>query len=229
MGFENDGIGYYGAGYYGGFNICNAENPNTWCYLPRNDFWQFNSTTNEWSQLGSSPYKYNRPRSVIVNNKIFTLGKSNQNISYTFHDFYEYTPSDDQWQIKSQPPLGVYPSNIRLINHDSFVYMIFRENALSDDEWIASYDPALDSWTEPVELLFEGVLTGSYSLDNIIYVINHLGQLFTYGPSSQNITEIETPLSAQSMIVFDYNGQLYIGGISSGEDKFYRFDPDFTK
>jgi N-acetylneuraminic acid mutarotase len=127
-------------GYVGtGFNRYQEVNK-----VELNDFWEYDSETNKWTQLK------NFPAAARYNALAFSNGESGYvGLGYNgnyFNDFWEYHPGNDSWtQIASL--IGDKREGAMAMTINNIVYVFGGDNNASYEQDLYQFDPTSKTWT----------------------------------------------------------------------------------
>jgi gliding motility-associated-like protein len=135
VGFSFHGKGYLFAGFLGGSTNVN-------------DMWEYNDTTDTWTQKASAPGPgRNNPIFLVVNNQAFVGLGSDPSANPTYTDMYRFDPVANTYtQVASIPVGRTACANFSV---GSYGYVGVGEDNNSsclDDFW--KYDPVANTWTQ---------------------------------------------------------------------------------
>ncbi len=129
--------------------------------------WEFNTTTNIWSQKTSFPGCPRRwPSSFSIGGKGYFLG-GEDTIAGTNNDLWEYDPVVDSWTQKTSLPSSIRCGAISwVINGKGYVVSGAQSfGIVLNDCW--QYDPILDSWIQKSSMPCTGRTFGAgFSIGN---------------------------------------------------------------
>lgn len=136
IGFAMNGKGYVGFGYDGPELM--------------NDFWEYDPTSNGWTQLADHPTS-GRSGSIAfsANGKGYVGGGADDNNIYG--EFYEYDRMTDSWALVASMPMGpTLFGNVFTVNDRSFV--IGGDHGGTEDGQLFEFDPVNYEWIERAAL-----------------------------------------------------------------------------
>lgn len=230
------------------FNIHNSEGTSfaigdkvyLVCGVVNNNYsnfcWEFNTTTNIWTQKTSFPGCPRRwPSSFSIGGKGYFLG-GEDTISGTNNDLWEYDPIADFWIQKTSLPSSIRCGAISwVINGKGYVVSGAQSfGIILNDCW--QYDPILDSWMQKTSMPCTGRVFGTgFSIGNNGYAglgtdySTYLRDWWEYDAINDNWA-IKDSLNSDfvegssfSIGAYGYVGPL--GLISTWPWSFFRFDP----
>ncbi len=134
IGFSCGGKGYLFGGFTGGSNV-------------GTDLWQYNDTTDTWTQMASCPGPgRDGPGALVINNKIYVGLGNDVNGVNAFSDFYYYDPLNNTYAQVASTPVGMGgPANFTIGNR-GYVGIGFSTGGNNSGFYI--YDPVANTWTQ---------------------------------------------------------------------------------
>lgn len=123
--------------------------------------WEYNTTTDSWTQKTSCPKCPPRwPSSFVVNGKGYCFGGYDTCVGST-NDLWEYDPVNDSWLQKSSLPDSVRAGAVGLsINNKGYIVGgAYAFGIILNDCW--EYDPLLDFWLQKANMPCTGRVFGS--------------------------------------------------------------------
>ena len=197
---------YVGLGYDGFTNL-------------KKDWWEYNSTTNTWTQKANFPGIARDACAYFeANGKIYVGGGTDNNIVYS--DFYEYDPGTNIWTAKGNLPGGprTFPACFTINNKG---YMACGATT-SETTHLYEYNPLNNTWVNKAS--FPGVARQAaigFVLNNEGYVgfgmsgysINY-NNMFKYNPSNNtwsSVTTNNTPSARCWLAAATLNNKAYLG------------------
>jgi len=105
-------------------------------YYQSNDWWKFNPTTMEWTQLKNFPISNVKNNFSFVLNEKCYLGVQSGN----YEDLWEYTPTNDSWIKKT---------SFNKVNNSYLSTFVYENKAyILADNCFYIYTPETDTWTQ---------------------------------------------------------------------------------
>jgi gliding motility-associated-like protein len=203
VGFVINGFAYVGTGVDSNLNYYN-------------DFWQYNPTSDTWTQvasfLGAARYM---SMAFALNGKGYVGCGSN---GTDFNDFYQYDPVANTWATKSSLP-GTARQNGFGIEAGGFGYMGLGYSNTSDFQDAYQYNDSTDTWTQIAS--FPGTARdgmGSFVIADTFYIVaggnyssgNFFSDCWLYNAGS-NIWETQEGISCASP-PYQNNGGFSLNG-----------------
>lgn len=109
------------------------------------DFWEYNSSTDEWRQLTDFPSARYNAVSFSIGNKGY-VGTGNDG-DYYLSDFFEYTPETDSWSEIRGYPGGKREQALGIaFENKGYVFSGRNNGSYRLDIW--AYDPEGNAWEE---------------------------------------------------------------------------------
>lgn len=144
----------------------------------RNDLWEFDPTTGQWTELASCPCVTRlHPAFVINQGKIF-IGMGSNTTLGNLNDWWEYDIATDIWTQKTNFPSFKRHHPYQFAIGD-FVYTGFGHGSLGAQiykQWY-QYDIFNDTWTQVSDIPGEGRVAGTqFSHDGYGYILSGDGQ-----------------------------------------------------
>jgi len=215
VGFSIGNYGYIGTGMVDFGALANGAPIK---YL--DDFWQYDPTSNTWSQ------KSNFPGGVRGYAISFVVGQkgyvgTGTNGVYSKNDLWEYDPSTNQWLPKSNLPASPRKGAIAF-TIDGLGYVGTGNttiNGTSKDFW--QYNPNSDSWLQKANFAGGDVdFAAAFSIGSIGYATGSLGDFWAYNPTTNLWTSKAglTGTAVTKALGFSVSGKGYIcfGGYVDG-------------
>ncbi|MFN0201570.1 MAG: T9SS type A sorting domain-containing protein [Bacteroidia bacterium] len=230
VGFTINNKGYIGTGY----------NYSAGNFIYRNDFWEFNPTSNSWTQKADLPAQ---GRSEAVG---FSIGGKGyigtgyyyiQPIAEGLNDFWEYDPTTNQWTQKANFPAGKRYAAVGFAANNKGIVGTGRYiNTYYSDMW--EFNPNGNTWTSRPALPGGNRRRAvGFSLCDIGYVgtgedVNgtKLSDFYQYQAATSSWAAI-TPfpggtVESAAAFVFNNKGYIVTGNYTAGLSKiFYEFTP----
>jgi Kelch motif len=149
-------IGYYGLG----------QNFTTNGYLK--DFWKYDPTTNEWTQLQdfSGAARQLAMGATIGGKGYLTCGFSD----VFFNDLWEYTPGTDSWIKKKDLPGNARYGSASLVLNNKFYVLGGTTEATTPSSEVFYYDPSADQWGGVVDIPFGLLVPVGFTINGKAYV-----------------------------------------------------------
>lgn len=223
--FSYDGKGYAGAG---------LDSAN----IVHNDFWEYNPSTDTWTQLDTIPgVRYSGVGMVIGSKAYAGLGNTNPSLNAMVNDWYEYDFSTSNWT-----PMANFTGTSRYTvigfsnNLNGFVGTGYTPSLVQD---FYKYDPVGNTWTQLVDFLggsrqsAVGFTIGSEGFGGTGYSSGSLADWYSYNPATDTWT-ISTTLPDSSRyatlgLSSSTNGYLLGGKTNSGaSNDLWKFTPGTT-
>ena len=121
---------------------------------PLNDCWEFEPTTNQWTQKASFPgIARVKAVSVVLNGKAYIglgfnplIGVYTNQSAY-LQDFWMYDPSTDSWTRKADFPSADCDACVGF-SLGNFIYVGSGFNGFGFGPTFWKYDPTIDKWTQ---------------------------------------------------------------------------------
>jgi N-acetylneuraminic acid mutarotase len=113
-----------------------------------NEMWQYNDTTDTWTQMTSAPGPgRNNPAFLIINNKIYIGLGADNSAATTYSDFYFFNPDSNTYTQMAGIPLGrSCAANFTLGNTGYIGLGITSLNAYQNDFY--TFNPTANAWTQ---------------------------------------------------------------------------------
>ncbi len=151
--FTINGKGYFGTGTNGLF---------------RTDLWEYDATTDTWTQKADIPVKRCLAVGFVISGKGYiALGDGNA----VLNDLWEFDPVMNTWTQKSNLPATGRNGGLALvINNKAYVGMGYGPNIVFNDWW--EYNPATDTWLQKNSFPIGGgrSAAASFTLNGFGYV-----------------------------------------------------------
>ncbi len=211
------------------------------------DFWEYNSTTNEWRQISDFPSARYGAVAFAISNRGY-VGTGNDG-DYYLSDFYQYIPEEDRWSEIRGYPGGKREDALAItFNGRGYVCTGRNNGSYKADMW--AYTPELDQWTD-LSLdsdddddqydLFVAAVQRHHALgfayQNRIFITTGTGgsstssSTYEYNPET-GLWDDKTPFegSARSRAVgFVVSDRIFVATGQNGSsywDNMYEFRPD---
>lgn len=190
--------------------------------LYRSDFWEYDATTNQWSQKASFPNVgfYFAGTIAASSGRVYFINYSDSN--FETNEIWEYTPSSDTWQKKGSTPFesSFYVNTFSLEEKIYVIYPDRSPNPTRTELW--EYDVTNSEWIQKNDVPFNPSYGSSFVVQNKGYFV--LGNIDKHASYDQTNDEWQ---------FFDQAPEGISTGISSGEKgcglgydgKFYEFTP----
>jgi len=215
IGFAIGTKGYIGTGFDGVGN-----------HPQRNDFWEYDPTTNNWIQKAPLPDSVRNNASVFVIGSKAYVGSGWTGYVY-LNDLWEFTPATNTWVQKSDfPGSARYATTGFALNGKGYSGLGFNGQYLSD---LYEYDPSTDSWVQQPSCPVPIAYAATFPLGENGYVCtgrsgnNYLNTLYEYNATANHWTKkVSFTGSARlGATGFSVNGKGYV---VSGYDGQYKTD-----
>ena len=213
-----------------------------------NDLWQYDPTTDTWTDLGAAPMKARvKAAMACCEDKIYvglgySVKKAYRDSAYQ-QDWYEYTPATASWkQLKDFPSASTVDAHCFALNGKIYVLYGFGYSFTRD---IWAYNIAEDTWTlaaddwHRAQRNFGGC--GAY-LNGLYYYgtgydTHNLTQWFAADIENNRWTECTSvpgkgrqlsACAASNDCVYLFGGRYFAGDMTGGEifDSYLRYVPD---
>ncbi len=185
------------------------------------DTWEYDPTTDTWTQKSNYPFSMVQPASFTIGNKGYIVGGQNSSFAYV-NSTYEYDPINDTWTSKAAfPESGVGGCFEFVVNGKAYVGGGAR-NSSQPSTTMYEYNAATDTWTSKASY------PGNASVNPVGFSIGNFGyagsgttgagtlfkDFYKYNPA----TDTWTPIAAFpgkvrfEAMVFVIDGKAYLGG-----------------
>ena len=220
-----------------GFSIGNKVYFGTGDYFSTtqyNDIWQYDPSSNTWSQMASLPGSSTRVSACAFSGNGFGymgLGWNKFANATALYDFYKYDPTINSWS-----PIAQYPGT-NGFNAISFVIGNMAYVGLGGNSSMYSYDPINNLWATIANFPGSAIQSASaFSVYGNGFVFGGwdgasvINELWSYNPSINSWTQkTNCPLFSGSSTAFAINGYAFVGaggtGIQGGQVDFYQYFP----
>jgi len=109
-------------------------------FVPTNEFWKFNASTETFEQLGILPFGFSKGVGSVLNNELYLFGGIAADLSDNFN-YYKYDETTGSWSLLGTAPI--------VINKD---YPTFQFNNsvffINEGGGVYRYIPVGDSWAK---------------------------------------------------------------------------------
>jgi hypothetical protein len=139
--FTINGKGYVGTGYSQAESILGVE---------LSDFWEYNPTTNSWTQRASYPVAIYFATGFAIGNKGYVCGGKTGPNFYTAQ-MYQYDPVTNQWTPRAPFPGGVRYQLASFVIENSGYVGLGTDQDMYRKDWY-EYKPSLDQWIQRADL-----------------------------------------------------------------------------
>ncbi|RKY89777.1 hypothetical protein DRQ09_00760, partial [candidate division KSB1 bacterium] len=178
---------------------------------------EYNPETDSWSSKSSMPDEYFTVKSVVINSRIYVVGRRNSLIWVI-----EYDPATDTWNTKSGTTSDRSDYCVAELNNRIYIFGGWGNNQYLFT--VEEYDLSTDSWAVVSSMPTERAGASAVAYNGKIYIIggvNSSGVLNTfevYDPSSNNwITKTSMPTRRRNLEVQVVEDKLFaIGGYKDG-------------
>lgn len=190
---------------------------------PLDDLWQYDETSNGWTQKATVPLAIEDAAVMVINGKAYLgSGKAGNG---AIDDFWQYDETTDAWITKAKFPgfkrFGAVAFGVGDKGYAGTGELL--ADHYTDDWW--QYDPATDTWTKKTD--FPGGpragLTG-FVINGKIYcgLGNGHNDWWEYDPATDTWTQKSNhPITTVDAKGFAINGKGYIAG---GGDQCWQYD-----
>lgn len=206
-----------------------------------NDVWEYNPTTDSWTQKGNFPHNVATPAYFTINNIGYVVGGTQSSGVYV-SDNEAYNAGSDSWSPKASfPENGVSEAFQFVIKGTAYVGTGAR-NGSGVSNTMYAYNPGNDAWTQMANYPGpQGINMTGFALDSFGYA--GIGQngagafyndFYRYNPSNNSWLQIAPYPGKQrcAPTCFVLNGKAYVGGgvttvssIPYNLGDFYEYDP----
>lgn len=153
--------------YFGTGNSTSQEN-----FQPLKDFWKYDPSKNEWTQLNDFVGASRVKASSFVIDEIAYLGLGYDGIGAPpfFQDLYRYNDDKDEWDRMADFPSSGHPGLSFSLNSKAYVGAV-EESALNYNQ-MYEYSPLKNEWKKLNKLPSSNSLNkSSFNINNRIFVI----------------------------------------------------------
>lgn len=229
--FSIQGFGYVGTG----IDSVTATAPGA---IILNDFWQYDATSNSWTQKANFPGSFNSgiyfATAFSIDSKGYLCGGKRGPNNYT-SELWEYKPSIDTWTQLPNFPGGVrYQLSSFSIDFKGYVGLGTDQDAYRKDFW--SFDVTTNQWSQVSDIpSSERASAMTFSIGQRGYVCmggngGLLGDLWEYNPFSDSWS-VRAPYGGSERkngVGFAINGKGYVGigkGYSGKKASLHEYTP----
>lgn len=224
VGFSIGGKGYIGTGNDGS--------------NPTNDFWEYDTTTNTWTQKASLILARESAAGFSIGTRGY-IGTGRDVSDNNLSDFWEWNQATNTWSAKAAFGGGIRQKAIGFSMNGKGYIGTGSAGASNNKSDFWEYDPASDWWTQRADF-GGGLRTGAvgFSISGKGYVGTgaHTTDFWEYNPSSNSWTQkTNFPGTVRDNAAgFAINNKGYIGtghdGISTPPYKkdFWEYDPSLN-
>ncbi len=190
---------------------------------PLNDFWQYDTLTNVWTQMASYPGSGNITNTgfAIGNKGYVGLGKNSNSIN--FNDFYEFIPAINTWtQKRNFPGTARSEASSFVIGNYGYVGGGYGSSFLFDF-W--RYDPVNDTFIQKASITgVSSIRCIGFTVGNNGFVGYNTNGLMEYNPTMNAwFTKANCPVNYNRNSVSIANSSC--GYIVDGSNNFYAYYP----
>jgi len=114
-----------------------------------NDVWEYNPETDKWKQKADFPGQGRlNARGFVFGDSTIFIGTGSFQSAYNYlYDFWEYNPSTDKWQQKTDFPGGKRMAAVSFVLNDKGYLGSGLMDAFTPTNDFWSYDPTNDTWS----------------------------------------------------------------------------------
>ncbi|OJJ14510.1 hypothetical protein BKI52_42800 [marine bacterium AO1-C] len=213
VGFAIDGKGYVVTGSYA------------------RDVQQYDPTNNTWSKKADFPGEGRFYAAGFAINGKGYVGAGRINSNTQMYDFWEYSPSSDQWTQKALIGEDIFSGIVRsnalgfVINGKGYIGGgVDSNNERLSDFW--EYDPSTGMWSKKADIPSIISLAGSFSLGNEGYLVQ-AASLYIYNPSNNAWkTRTNFKMTSTPSVGFAIDGKAYVAMPYSRERPVWQYNPN---
>lgn len=223
--FSVNGKGYVGAGYSQAESVVGVELA---------DFWEYNPTTNSWTQKANYPMPIYFATGFSVGTKGYVCGGKTGPNFYT-SQMYEYNPATNNWSPRASFPGGVrYQMSSFVIDNSAFVGLGTDQDMYRKDFY--EYKPSLDQWVQRADLpASERANAHDFAIGSRGFICmgtngGYLDDLWEYNPASDSWSVRATygGTKRKNGVAFALYGKGFVGtgkGYDGKKASFYEYTP----
>ena len=209
------------------------------------DVWEYDPSTNEWTQKTDMPTKREDMASAVIDNKIYVIGGLQEG-GTIIAKVEVYTPATDTWETKSDMPDPRWSADFGCA-YDGKIYLISGSDTFADyptlypSARVDEYDPAGDSWVQKTNITTARCYKEAEEVNGKIYVMggatdhaqtSHRDENEAYNVATDTwSTKTDVPIAVRGAGMASYNGKVYYCGGSTGsgsdtaQGNLYEYDP----
>lgn len=203
--------------------------------ISRKDFWEYDPSTNNWTQRADFPgVARTRAVAFVVNNKAYVGSGYSLETDTPLKDFWEYNPANNTWTRKADFMGEARESAVAFaIGEKGFVGTGKTGSKAQSDFW--QYSAITDSWTEVAPIPAARAKAVAFVVGSRAYVgtgeydSDDLKDFWEYNPATNSwVRKADAGgMVRKEAVAFSYNNYGYIGtGGLDYEDDYHR---DFWK